>query len=700
MNASELISFTERIVIESVSPSVDGGRFAVKRLIGQAIRTEADVFMDTHDKLGVNLVWQKAGNNVWNKIPMTEIGNSRWAADLSLQTIGHYVFAIEAWRDEFLTYRDAVQKKIAAGVDIALEIEEGRIFLENLLVKPVKNTEKNHFNLSSPSMEYHRLAEIIALLKIKPFAKLNADFKVAPALQTQLLTYPQVQRVHLTILLSDFTQSIVHSISPHSFITRSQEFPLRVERPAAEFSSWYEVFPRSQSGDVHRHGTFDDVIKRLPSIRDMGFDTLYFTPIHPIGRVNRKGKNNSLTPSPTDPGSPYAIGSEEGGHDAINRQLGTLQDFQHLCEEAKTYGIEIALDFAIQCAPDHPWLKEHPEWFDWRPDGSIKYAENPPKKYQDIVNVDFYNPQAIPDLWLALCDIVLFWASKGVRTFRVDNPHTKPLPFWEWMIRKVQIDYPDTIFLSEAFTTPKMMNRLAKLGFTQSYTYFTWRNEKYEITEYLTQLLSGETPEYFRPHFFVNTPDINPYYLQKSDRGGFLVRAALAATLSGLWGISSGFEICEATAVPDKEEFLNSEKYEIRAWDWNRPGNIIKEISQLNRLRKAYPALQTYRGLQFHYAENEQVIFYSKSESIVQGQLAKYLILVAINLVPQFLQDTVLEIPLYLLGLNDDARFSVHDLMSDSHFVWQGKWQQLRLDPQHYHFVIWYIKPEEASDGQ
>jgi starch synthase (maltosyl-transferring) len=484
--------------------------------------------------------------------------------------------------------------------------------------------------------------------------------------------------------------------SPQEFLTHSKHYPIRAERRAAEFSSWYEMFPRSQSGDPNRHGTFADVIARLPSISAMGFDTLYFPPIHPIGEKNRKGKNNSLISAPTDPGSPYAIGSKDGGHDAIHPELGNWDDFRRLRDEAKALGIEIALDYAIQCSPDHPWLKEHPEWFDWRPDGSVKYAENPPKKYQDIVSVDFYAPQAVPHLWMALRDVVMLWAKEGVRTFRVDNPHTKPLPFWEWMIREVQAKYPDTIFLSEAFTTPKMMARLAKVGFTQSYTYFTWRNQKHEITHYLTQLLNGDTPEYFRPHFFVNTPDINPFYLQHTGRNGFLVRAVLAATTSGLWGISSGFEICEAEAIPEKEEFKDSEKYEIRAWDWNREGNIIPEITMLNRLRKTYPQLQTHLGIRFHPSDNDQVLFYSKEGKRLTDQPLDSLILVAINLSAHYLQDTNLELPLYLLGLDDHAAIEVHDLVSDARFTWHGKWQRARLDPAQYLYVIWEIKAAGA----
>jgi len=373
------------------------------------------------------------------------------------------------------------------------------------------------------------------------------------------------------------------------------------------------VFPRSLSDDPNRHGTFADVERHLPRIAGMGFDVLYFPPISPIGTTNRKGRNNTLTPAPDDPGSPYAVGSAEGGHDAIHPQLGSLADFQHLRAAAAAHGLELAIDFAIQCAPDHPWLKQHPGWFAWRPDGTIKYAENPPKKYEDIVNVDFYARDAVPGLWVALCDVVLFWAAQGVRLFRVDNPHTKPFPFWQWMIGEVRTRYPDAVFLAEAFTRPKVMYRLAKVGFSQSYTYFTWRNTKAELIAYLTELDQGGVGDFFRPHFFVNTPDINPVFLQTSGRAGFVIRAALAATLSGLWGVYNGFELCEAAAIPGREEYADSEKYQLRAWDWDRPGNIISEITALNRIRRANPALQTHRGVTFLPCSNDMILFYEKA---------------------------------------------------------------------------------------
>ncbi len=401
------------------------------------------------------------------------------------------------------------------------------------------------------------------------------------------------------------------------------KFPVDADRPIASFASWYELFPRSQGAlSEDHHGNFDDVISRLPAIRDMGFDVLYFPPIHPIGKTNRKGRNNSLTAAENDPGSPYAIGSAEGGHDAIHAELGTLADFTRMLAAASDNGLEVALDFAVQCSPDHPWLREHPEWFQWRADGSLRHAENPPKKYEDIVNVDFYaadggaHGPVAPALWLALRDIMLFWIGHGIRIFRVDNPHTKPLSFWQWLISEVRGKNPDVIFLAEAFTRPKVMARLAKIGYNQSYTYFTWRETKDELTQYLDELNAQPLREFFRPHFFVNTPDINPRFLQRSGRAGFVIRAALAGFLSGLWGMYSGFELCEAAAVQDgdrtKEEYLDSEKYQIRVRSWQQPGNIVSEIALINRIRRAAPALHSHLGLKFHRADNEQILFFTK----------------------------------------------------------------------------------------
>lgn len=651
-----------RIAIEAISPACDEGRFPVKRTVGEVVSIEADVFVDGHDKLAVALLWRTADQAEWQETRMHFLSNDRWAAPLALTRIGRYLFAVEAWKDVFATYRDELEKKTAAGLNVSVELEEGRLLVQ---------AAADH-------------AESKGISSFGYLKSLANSLKTAAS---------DAERV--TALLSEPTAEAMRLADARPFAVRGvQTMRIEVERTAARFSSWYELFPRSQSGDPARHGTFDDVIKRLPAIQAMGFDTLYFPPIHPIGSKHRKGRNNSLTPGPDDPGSPYAIGAEEGGHDAIHPQLGTLEDFRRLRDEAARHGLELALDFAIQCSPDHPWLKDHPDWFAWRPDGTIRYAENPPKKYQDIVNVDFYANGAIPGLWTALRDVVLFWVNEGVKVFRVDNPHTKPLPFWEWMIGEVKARHPDTIFLSEAFTRPKMMYRLAKVGYSQSYTYFTWRHTKEEFTEYLTELSQSPVKEFFRPHFFVNTPDINPVFLQKSGRPGFLIRTALATTLSGLWGMYSGFELCEATPVPGKEEYLDSEKYEIRAWDWQRPGNIIQEITLLNRIRKENPALQTHLNIRFLPASNDNILFYIKTTPPADSceRFGDNVVMVAVNLDPFNAHEATLELPLWEFGVPDDGVLEVEDLVNGNRFGWHGKYQPLRLDPFVCPYAIWRVR--------
>jgi starch synthase (maltosyl-transferring) len=640
-----------RIAIDGVSPSVDNGRFPAKCLVGELVEVSADLISDGHDRLAAALLWRAEDEVEWQEVTMTPVGNDRWTGRFPLSRLGRHVFTVLAWKDQFGSFAEELEKKHAAGQAIDLEFEEGRLLVEE--------------------SARHACGDIVSAL-----ASLSETLREAgPAERRRLLLAPA-------------TANLIAAarIRPHAS-RHPINFPVEAERRAAGFASWYELFPRSQSGDVAHHGTFDDVIARLPAIRAMGFDVLYLPPIHPIGRVNRKGRDNSPHPEPNDPGSPYAIGSAEGGHEAIHPKLGTLEDFRRLRDAAAESQLELALDFAVQCAPDHPWLREHPDWFVWRPDGSIRYAENPPKKYEDIVNVDFYDGSAVPSLWLALRDILLFWANEGIRLFRVDNPHTKPLTFWEWVIGEVRAQYPDVIFLAEAFTRPKLMYRLAKVGFSQSYTYFTWRNTKGELTEYLTELTT-DVREFFRPHFFVNTPDINPVFLQTSGRPGFLIRAALAATLSGLFGVYSGFELCEAQALPGREEYLNSEKYEIRAWNWDAPGSIIAEITRLNQIRRANSALQTHLGLSFHNAYNGQVLYYSKATDDLQN-----VVLVAVNLDPHFPQECDIEVPLWLWGVSDTAAVTVEDLMTDRRFVWQGKIQHIRLDPAELPFAIWRIRP-------
>ncbi|MBP6019273.1 MAG: alpha-1,4-glucan--maltose-1-phosphate maltosyltransferase [Burkholderiaceae bacterium] len=607
-----------RIAIEHISPVVDGGRFPIKRIRGQAIYVQADVYMDGHDQIDAEVLYKPVADDNWSSVPMQHVDNDRWQGVFYAAEPGLYCYTVRAWLDVWSSHQEVIRKKTEAGQDIALE-----------------------------------------------------------QLEAKTLGGPGERR----------------------FVTQSTRlYPLLVERREAQFGSWYEMFPRSQSPTPGQHGSFRDVEQRLPAVRAMGFDVLYFPPIHPIGLQHRKGRNNALQAQADDPGSPYAIGSWQGGHDAIHPELGTLVDFLHLVRAAHAHDMEIALDFAIQCSPDHPWLAQHPAWFDWRADGSLRVAENPPKRYEDIVNPDFYSPGADQGqraaLWVALRDIVLFWAAQGVRIFRVDNPHTKPLPFWEWMLAEVRQRYPDTVFLSEAFTRPKMMYRLAKAGFSQSYTYFIWRNTKQELTDYLTELNTPPVADFFRPHFFVNTPDINPYFLQQSGRAGFLIRAALATTLSGLWGMYNGFELCESRALPGREEYADSEKYQLRAWDMTRPGNIIAEITRLNQIRRENPALQSHLGLRFHQADNDQILFFSKS-----SEAGDSMVLVAVSLNPHGQESGWLHFPFWLFKLRPGGRPTLRQLYDDQVFALERPDFYIQLPPERP-FAIWRLEPGPDYTGQ
>jgi len=642
----------QRIGIEAVEPQVPGGSFAVKRVVGEELVISADIIADGHDVLAAELLWAAVDEAGWHRVPMHLVVNDRWEARFVPDRIGRHRFTIQAWWDAWGTFRHDLEAKHTAGQVLTLEIEEGRRMLQAAAGRAGTCT---HTRLSV-------LAERLASLE------------------------PERQ---VALLLAEETAVAMQAADDQPFLAQYKPpIAVDVDRPQAGFASWYEMFPRSATDDPARHGTFGDVIARLPSIRAMGFDVLYFPPIHPIGTTNRKGRNNALRAAPGDLGSPYAIGSLEGGHDAVHPQLGTLDDFRRLVVAAKNNGLEVAIDFAVQCSPDHPWLREHPDWFRWRPDGSIRFAENPPKKYEDIVNPDFYAAAAFPGLWFALRDVVQFWVDQGVRIFRVDNPHTKPLPFWHWMIADIRGRHPDVIFLAEAFTRPKLMYRLAKVGFTQSYTYFTWRNTKQEIIEYLTELNAPPACDLFRPNFFVNTPDINPPFLQTGGRPAFLIRAVLAGTLSGLWGMYSGFELCEAIPLPGREEYMDSEKYEIRVRDLGAPGNIVGEISALNRIRRANPALQSHLNLAFYPAFNDQVLLYGKR---IPG--ARDMILVAVSLDPRNVQEADIEIPLWEWGLADHESLAATDLMRGHSFVWHGKQQRVRFDPGELPFCIWQVAP-------
>ena len=642
-----------RVVIEHVSPSIDAGCYPAKAVIGQAVVVEADIYLDGHEKAAAQLLWRSANDLHPHGVPMQALGNDRWRAQFTPTTPGMHHFNIEAWQDVWGSYRNDLMKNADAGSAGATQIDEGR-------------------------------EQVLAALQRAP----NAEWATAGDWGVQLAEAETAQA--LLLLTSPALDSLMQRFGERRFITRlCLDVSVDVEREAAGFASWYELFPRSQSRTPGMHGTFDDVIARLPAIRSMGFSVLYFPPIHPIGLSHRKGPNNSLIAGLTDPGSPYAIGAADGGHEAVHPLLGGITAFRRLMAAAADYNLEIALDFAVHCSRDHPWLTEHPGWFSWRSDGSIRFAENPPKKYEDIVNFDFYSDDAKPALWLKLRDVVQGWVDEGVRIFRVDNPHTKPLPFWQWLIADIRARTPEVIFLAEAFTRPAMMQRLAKIGFSQSYTYFTWRNSKRELTDYFTELTTTDARHYFRPNLFVNTPDINPFFLQSSGRPGFLIRAALAATLSGLWGIYSGFELCESAALPAREEFLDSEKYEIRSRDWNAPGNIIGEISRLNYIRKLNPALHSHLNLKFYNAWNDQILYFGKATQDLSN-----FILVAVSLDPYQVQETQFEAPLWEFGLPDNADLQVEELMRGQHFVWHGKLQSWRFVPQELPFALFRIRAE------
>ncbi len=612
--------------MENVYPSVDGGRYPVKRVVGQAIDVWADIFRDGHEVLGARLKWRREDAGHWITVPLVLHGNDRWTASFTPDRPGRYSFAIEAWTDRYATWARDLKVRQAAGQDVTQDLEEGRLLLREGRIRIGAKDDP--------------LSDAIAA-------------RAAEAVPR-----------------------------PDSFVSR--EYPVTVDRVRARVGAWYEMVPRSQGTIPGRSATFDDCIARLPEIAGLGFDVVYLTPIHPIGRVNRKGRNNSLQAQPDDPGSFYAIGSAEGGHDAVHPELGGIEAFRRFVRACRQHDMEVALDFAIQCAPDHPWLKAHPEWFKYRPDGSIRYAENPPKKYEDIVNVDFHGSDW-QGLWAALRDVVLFWVKEGVKIFRVDNPHTKPFPFWEWLIAEVKQADPDVLFLSEAFTRPKVMLALAKLGFTQSYTYFTWRTSRYELQEYLSELTAYPTREFFNPNFFVTTPDILPVQLQKGDVWLFKARAALASMLSANYGIYNGFELVEYEPLPGKEEYLNSEKYEFKVRDWNKPGNIKDYIAHLNRLRRAHPALQQTANLRFLQVDHDDTLGFLKFSADGEETLA-----LAIAVGSGEAREFWLHFGDSEIGPPDRRRpvAAVEDLATGERRPVQWGGVRLRLDPQNDPLIV------------
>jgi starch synthase (maltosyl-transferring) len=629
------------VIIENVEPCLDGGRYPIKRVIGQVLKVSADIFKDGHDQLSAVLKWRKVNDPDWNKTPMRQMENDRWEGVCHFMENTLHEYTIEAWEDHFKSWQVEYGKKYGAGnTQLQTEVEEGAILIQQAASRASRKQDKERLNIFAKQLQ-------------------NADAHFG----AQLAKNPEL--TGLMAALPDLELST--EMTPYLKVV--------VDRPEALVAAWYEFFPRSAEGKADSGSKFRDCLPRIDDAKAMGFDVIYFPPIHPIGFTKRKGKNNSVTSEPGDPGVPYAIGSQFGGHKAVEPELGTLEDFDWLVGEVHARGMEVALDFAINCSPDHPYVKEHPEWFFHRPDGTIKYAENPPKKYEDVYPLNFYNPDW-RNLWREMKDVILFWVRHGVRIFRVDNPHTKPNAFWEWLIGGIQREYPDVIFLSEAFTRPKMMRALAKGGFTQSYTYFTWRTSKWDLTEYLTELTQSEMKFYFRGNFFTNTPDILPFHLQTGGRPAFMMRTVLATTLTTVYGIYSGFELCENVAIQGREEYLNSEKYQFKERDWNAPGNIKDYITTLNRIRKTNRALREYENLRFHTIENEQILFYSKATEGLDN-----IILVMVNLDPYNTQSGFAYVPIESFQIGSADPYQVEDLITGERFTWRGARNFVILDP-------------------
>lgn len=642
----------QRVIIEQVQPQVNDGQFPAKRTLGERVDVTASIFADGHDHLRAEVLFKTIKENSWRRAPMKDQGNDHWLGAFFVEERTTYVFTVEAWVDHLDTWHDGLLKKIKAGLDVDLELKEGALLLANVD--------------AAGSNEVKKLAEKLADKKL----------------------YQQnIQQVQSP----DFAEIVQHS-PLRSFETRfSKELLITVESKRALFSTWYELFPRSAAMDG-THGTFKDVVRLLPRIASMGFDVLYLPPIHPIGRIHRKGKNNSTRSLEGEPGSPWAIGSKEGGHKSVHPDLGSLDDYKKLIAEARKYQIDIAFDLAFQCAPDHPYVTDHPQWFKQRPDGTIQYAENPPKKYQDIYPFNFECDDWMA-LWNELKSVIIFWIEQGVTIFRVDNPHTKPIPFWQWVIAEVHNEYPDIIFLAEAFTRPKVMEALAKVGFTQSYTYFTWRVSKGELIGYINELVFGPARNYFRPNFWPNTPDILPYHLQHQGENIFIIRLALAATLSSNYGIyGPPYEFLENDPVPGKEEYQNSEKYEVRHYNWKLKNRMTDIITLLNKARLEHPALQSTWNIHFCAIENPSLLAYFKYTDDLSD-----MVLVIVNLDQQATQRGYVQLPRALMQLSDKINVKLHDLVTDESYTWTQEWNYVELDPYKMPFHLFNIEVHESN---
>lgn len=640
------VAAPSRVIVEGIVPEIDGGRFPVKRTVGEEVVVEADIFAEGHDVLKAVVLYRKLGDPDWAEAPMAALVNDRWRGRFTPMELGRYEYTVLGWVDRFASWHRELTKKSEAGEpNLTSELLEGA----ELIRAGAERAEGGEDGLWLA-----RCAEFIG-------GDADQGLRVRAALDRELL------------------ERMARYPDRDGGYTYEKRLGVTVERERACYGAWYEMFPRSAAPVPGRHGTLRDVEARLPYVAGMGFDVLYLPPIHPIGRAFRKGPNNTLTPGPRDPGSPWAIGGPEGGHTAVHPELGTLADFDRLVAAARDLGIEIALDIAFQCSPDHPYVREHPEWFRHRPDGTIKYAENPPKKYQDIYPLEFEGP-AWQSLWEELRDVFLFWIDHGVSIFRVDNPHTKPFRFWDWVIREVWDRHPDAIFLSEAFTRPKLMKRLAKGGYSQSYSYFTWRTTKQELTEYFTELTRTECAEYMRPNLFANTPDILHEYLQVGGCPAFKIRLVLAATLGTTYGIyGPPFEHCIGTPLrPGSEEYLDSEKYQVRYWDLNRPGNLSDYIARVNQIRRENPALHGFRNLEFFRVDNPHIIAYGKATPDRSNH-----VLVVVNLDPYHIQSGWIELPAadWSVGTAPGELIQVHDLISDARYLWDGPRSFIQLDP-------------------
>lgn len=643
-----------RVAIEHVEPEVDGGRYPIKRVIGDTIIVEADLFADGHDVIRGVLRSRHERQAQWLDTPLRPLGNDRWQASFQVTEQGLYRYSIMGWVDHFATWQRDMRKRLSAHQDVTVDILIGKQLIEQAA--------------GSASPVFRRRLQ---------------------DLQTVLSRCDSGSRALLDLLLEEDTKAIMSDcVDHHLSSTYDRELLIVVDRPKARFSTWYEMFPRSTIVGAQPHGTFKDCESRLDYIAEMGFDVLYLPPIHPIGDTHRKGRNNAPRGDSTSVGSPWAIGSRNGGHTAIHSDLGSLDDFTHLVAAARRKGIEIALDLAFQCSPDHPYVKEHPEWFKTRPDGTIQFAENPPKQYQDIFPLSF-ETDAYPHLWKELRKVVQYWIDQGIRIFRVDNPHTKPFLFWKWLIGDVKASYPETMFLAEAFTRPKVMYHLAKVGFTQSYTYFTWRNSKAELIDYFTELTKSAVREYFRPNLWTNTPDILTEQLQHGGRPVFMARLALAATLGSSYGIyGPAFELFEHRPhKPGSEEYLDSEKYEVRHWDITRPDSLKEFIGLINRIRHENLALQHDGNLQFHPIDNDYLLAYSKHSPDGTNVL-----LIVVNLSPHHVHSGWLELDLEALGIQANHPFQMHDLLTHAYYVWQGPRNYVQLDPHSVPVQIFAIR--------